>query len=250
MLTAVTRTHPGKVRTNNEDFALVDDALSALALADGMGGHQAGEVASHLAIETLRAFLQESAAGGDAQWPFATDPALPRSTNRLRVAVALANRQVFRTSEERPECSGMGTTLTAALVEGAHLTFANVGDSRLYLYRDGALEQITRDDSLMGSLSDVVDAETLARHPMRHVLTNVVGRAAEIPIALGERALDNGDVLLLSSDGVHGPVPHAALQGLLQAEPDLDRAADLIVRTALEADGRDNITVVLARYNL
>jgi len=102
----------------------------------------------------------------------------------------------------------------------------------------------------MGSLSDVVDAETLARHPMRHVLTNVVGRAAEIPIALGERALDDGDVLLLSSDGVHGPVPHAALQGLLQAEPDLDRAADLIVRTALEADGRDNITVVLARYNL
>lgn len=251
MLTAVTKTDPGKIRSNNEDLALWDPELCVLAIADGMGGHNAGEVASRLAIETLHAFLRERAGDGrNAPWPIDVDAAAPLVTRLLRTAVTLANRQVFRTSEERPECAGMGTTITAAVVEGAHVTLASVGDSRLYVFRGSTLEQVTRDDTLMGALSDVagVDPEMLERHPMRHVLTNVLGRGTDVEMALSEIELADGHLLLLSSDGMHGAVPHDAIQAILGAEPDLERAADLLVRTALEADGRDNITLVLARY--
>ena len=252
MLTAVTKTNPGKVRKNNEDLALWDPEIAVLVLADGMGGHNAGEVASRLAIETLHAFLRSSAGGAEVQWPFGLDESAPLIANLLKTAVTLANREVYRSSEERQEFAGMGTTLTAAIVEGAHLTFASIGDSRLYVCSGhDELEQLTRDDSLMGALSGVegVDPAMLEHHPMRHMLTNVLGKAGEIQMTLGERELVDGDRLLLSSDGLHGALPHNAIQSILHAEPDIDRASDLLIKAALEADGRDNITVVLARYS-
>lgn len=238
MLTAVTRTHPGNVRTNNEDLALWDGSLGVVALADGMGGHNAGEVASKLGIETLQRSLAEAGSAGLA-------PA-----DRLRQAIAAANREIFRTSEEKAECAGMGTTLTAGILSDATLTFASVGDSRLYLLRGGELHQMTRDDSLMEALADVggLDAATLERHPMRHLLTNVLGRKVEVEMSVEEVALADGDVLLLSSDGMHGAVPHTTIQGILAGEPDVDRAAERLVNAALEADGKDNVTVVVARY--
>jgi PPM family protein phosphatase len=251
LLIVETATHPGPVRTNNEDLTFWDANLTALAIADGMGGHNAGEVASRLAIDSVQAFLASTAGDGAMRWPFGFDATASLAWNRLRTAFMLANREVFRTSEERPECAGMGTTLTAGLVAGSRLTFANVGDSRLYLFRGGTLRQLTRDDSLVGELSGVpgVDPSTLERHPMRHLLTNVLGRHAEIDLALDETELADGDTLRLSTDGLHGVVRNELIAETLQRQTDLKHAADALIQAALDAQGRDNISVVLARYS-
>jgi protein phosphatase len=238
MWTAVTKTHTGNVRANNEDLALWDSGLGALVIADGMGGHNAGEVASRLAVEALYKTLQQTASLG------------MEAVDRLRKAVTQANREVFSTSNERPDCAGMGTTMTAALVEGERVTYASVGDSRLYTLRNGSLQQMTRDDSLIGSLMGVagIGPAELERHPMRNFLTSVVGRKAELDVTVEELTLADGQMLLLSTDGMHGVLPMESIAAILRTDPDLDRTAQLLITAALGANSKDNITVALARY--
>jgi PPM family protein phosphatase len=251
MLTVATESTPGKVRANNEDSLLWDQGLGLVAIADGMGGHNAGEVASRLAIEALQRFLKASSIDTTMQWPFGVDSTASPGTNRLRTGVRLANREVFRTAEERPECAGMGTTLTAALIEGAHVLFANVGDSRLYAYpAGGVFRQKTRDDSLMGMLAGApgVDVAALEDHPMKHLLTNVLGRKADLEIEVNEATLEDGEILLLCSDGMHGALSDDAMRAVLDAEPDLWQAAKRLVQAALDGGSRDNVSVVLAKY--
>jgi serine/threonine protein phosphatase PrpC len=250
MLSVCSATHPGRVRRINEDSAKWDPALSFLAIADGMGGHNAGEVASGQAIEAVSAFLQKSASNEDFTWPFGVNPAASLGANRLTTAAKVANLRVFRASEERPEYAGMGTTLVIALVEGAHVTFANVGDSRLYTMRDGVLQQLSRDDSwvMMLSREAGVDPRALHDHPMRNVLTNVVGARPDVDATIGEFDLSEGQLILLCTDGLHGGVPDDQMAAILQTEIDLQRAADTLVQMAVTQDGRDNVTVILARY--
>jgi serine/threonine protein phosphatase PrpC len=251
MLTVATESTPGKVRANNEDSLVWDQGLGLVAVADGMGGHNAGEVASRLAVEALQKFLTASADGATVAWPFGVDDAASTASNRLRTGVRLANREVFRSAEERPEWAGMGTTLTAALVDGGRVLFANVGDSRLYAYPPGgAFRQKTRDDSLMGMLADApgVDIAALEDHPLKHLLTNVLGRKADLEIEVNETTLEEGEVLLLCSDGMHGSLSDDAMRAVLDAEPDLQQAARRLVQAALDAGSRDNVTVVLAKY--
>jgi PPM family protein phosphatase len=147
MLTVVTRTHPGTVRAINEDASMWEPDIATVAVADGMGGHNAGEVASQLALESIRSFLTKSAAGDDFTWPFGFSPKLSYAANRLMTAIKVANRRVFRASEERAEYTGMGTTVVAAIVEGSRLSFAGVGDSRIYSFDGRTLRQMTKDDS-------------------------------------------------------------------------------------------------------
>ncbi len=250
MLSVCASTHPGAVRTINEDAALWDPELSFLAVADGMGGHNAGEVAARLAIDSVSAFLQKSTANQDFTWPFGVNPTLSFSANRVTTAVQVANRRVFRASEERAEYTGMGTTLVLALAEDAHVTFANVGDSRLYTMRDAQLVQLSRDDSWVTMLAHELglDPGSLHDHAMRHVLTNVVGARPELEVALGEFDLEDGQLILLCTDGVHGGVPDDQLAAILAASVDLQRTADEVVETAVRQDGRDNATLILARY--
>src|SRR5947208_3442089 len=143
MLTVSYRTHPGAVRPINEDSVAWEPDLSFVAIADGMGGHNAGEVASKLAIDTVRGFLQKSASSNDFTWPFGVDPALSFAANRLMTAMKIANRRVFRVAEERAEYGGMGTTLVAGIVDGNKLTFANVGDSRIYSFTSSEFRQLS-----------------------------------------------------------------------------------------------------------
>jgi PPM family protein phosphatase len=250
MLSVCTSTHPGTVRTINEDSATWDPVLSFLVVADGMGGHNAGEVASGQTIEAVASFLQKSASTDDFTWPFGVNPEASFGANRLTTAAKVANRRVFRASEERSEYTGMGTTLVIALVEGAHVTFANVGDSRLYTMRDGVLQQLSRDDSwvMMLSREAGVDPSALHDHPMRNVLTNVVGARPDVDVTIGEFDLAEGQLILLCTDGLHGGVSDEQMAAILQAETDLQRAADTLVQTAVTQDGRDNVTVMLARY--
>ncbi len=252
MLKACSVSHVGTVRTINEDSVLIDPAHAFFVVADGMGGHNAGEVASALAVEAVGAFLQKSASGEDFTWPFGVNPDQSFAANRLLTAVKVANRRVFRASEERTEYIGMGTTLVVALVEGAHVTFANVGDSRLYTLSGTTLLQRSRDDSwvMMLSRESGIDPAALHDHPMRNILTNVVGARPEVDVAVGEFDLADGELMLLCTDGLHNGVPDDQMAAILaSAGDDLQQAADMLVLTAVEQDGSDNVSVVIARYS-
>jgi PPM family protein phosphatase len=248
MLTVETRTNPGP-RPTNEDCVLWDPELKLLAIADGMGGHNAGEVASRVAIDAAQEFLRKSI-DPEATLVYGANPALSPTENRLLNAVKVANRQIFTTGQEHAEYNGMGTTVVMALVEGRHLTFASVGDSRLYSLVGSTLRQLTRDDSWVAMLSEEtgVDAATLKKHPMHHVLTNVVGARIELDVTVHDLDLEDGQTLMMCTDGLHGVIGDDVIQQTLQEEPDLGKAADRLIQTALDSNGRDNVTVLLARY--
>ena len=155
MLKVCSRTHPGSVRAINEDFALWDPDLGLIVVADGMGGHNAGEVASRLAVDTLQTFLKQSAAADKITWPFGVDRRLSFEANRLSTAVKVANSRVRRAADERADYAGMGTTLVAAVVAGSRATYTGVGDSRIYAWRGDELQQLTADDSWIGMLQEL-----------------------------------------------------------------------------------------------
>jgi serine/threonine protein phosphatase PrpC len=250
MLTVCSRTHPGSVRTINEDVAFSDPNLGLLVVADGMGGHNAGEVASRLAVESLRSFMAQSADGGGAGWPLGFDHALSPAANRLKTAVRIANMRVHRASAERPDYNGMGTTIVAASVNASHVAYAGVGDSRIYAWRDARLEQLTADDSWIAMLQqEGLPPRQLERHPMRHVLTNVIGARADVDVKVREFTLTDGETLVLCTDGLHGAVPDSLIASTLNGQPDLEHAADTLVQTAVARDGSDNVTILLARYS-
>jgi protein phosphatase len=215
-----------------------------------MGGHQAGEVASRMAVDTVQSFLESSRGDHDLTWPFGFDPAISMNANRLVTAVRLANRKVFQAGEDKPDLAGMGTTIVVALVDGATLTFCGVGDSRIYLLSGTTLQQITHDDSWVATVlarDPEFDRSQLAHHPMRHVLTNVLGAREDTEVEVGERALKKGEQLLLCSDGLYGGLDDAAMQILLSSPGGLTDLGDRLVATSLERGGTDNITVVLVR---
>lgn len=250
MVIAHARTHPGP-RATNEDCVLWDPDLSLLAIADGMGGHNAGEVAARCAIDASQEFLRNSLVTDDMTWPFGLDPSLSLTANRLITAVKVANRQIFRSAQEHAEYNGMGTTVVMAIIDARRLTFTSVGDSRLYMLEGTELRQLTRDDSWVMMLSEEtgVDASAFKKHPMHHVLTSVVGARLELDVAVHELDLRDGQTLMMCTDGLHGAVPDDVIQQTLRDEPDLARAADRLVETALERQSRDNVTVLLARYS-
>lgn len=251
MLTAHGITHPGLVRKTNEDAFLVEPELGLFVVADGMGGHNAGEVASSLAIEAIRGFLARSANGRDFTWPYGINPALSFHGNRLMTAVKLANRRVFKAGESRDDYAGLGTTVVVALIDDGQLSLSGVGDSRIYSFSQGRLEQLTQDDSWTATVlgrEAARDPSALAANPMRHVLTNAIGAREEIEMEVSERALVSGETLLLCSDGMHNSIDDETLATHLASEAAVDAVAGGLVRLALERDGRDNITALVVRW--
>lgn len=251
MLKVCSRTHPGSVRAINEDFALWDPDLGLIVVADGMGGHNAGEVASRLAVDTLQTFLKQSAAADKITWPFGVDRRLSFEANRLSTAVKMANSRVRRAADERADYAGMGTTLVAAVVAGSRATYTGVGDSRIYAWRGDELQQLTADDSWIGMLQKEsgLGPAAFVRHPMRHVLTSVIGVRAEVTVNVQDLSLADGHTLVLCTDGLHGALPDHLIASTLGAEPDLQRAADRLVEMAVASDGSDNVTIMLARHS-
>jgi protein phosphatase len=250
MLAVSARTHAGAVRPMNEDCVMWEPALSLIVVADGMGGHNAGEVASRIALDTIRLFLDKSAEDHDCTWPFGVNPSRSLDTNRLATAVQLANRRVFRDAEQRVEYTGMGTTVVAALVSGAKVIYVNVGDSRLYRVDPDRLTQVSRDDSWAALLSreSALDETAILAHPMRHILTNVVGARPELELTVEEFDLQPGQTLLFCSDGLYTTLAEGDVHAIIAGQPDLDRATDALIQAALDAKCGDNVSVVLARY--
>lgn len=243
-------THPGRVRAGNEDAMFFDLSLGLFLVADGMGGHNAGEVASTLAVDAIRTFVQRSYDGDEITWPYGIDSALSFDANRLLTSVKLANRRVFKASESYDEYTGMGTTVVAALIDGARSAYAGVGDSRIYSYVKGTLAQVTSDDSWLATVlaeDPDADPETLATHPMRNVLTNVIGARDHTDVEIREHALQDGEMLLLCSDGLHGVLGDAAIRDILAQAPDV-RAAERLVDAALARNASDNVTALVVQY--
>ena len=240
----------GRVRKANEDAFACDQDLQLFVVADGMGGHNAGEVASRLAVDAIVAFIRQTAKDKDWSWPYGVDPTLSYDGNRLRTAIYLANRRVFRASEDREEYAGMGTTVVAALLTRDALIIGHAGDSRLYMLDPDGLHRLTQDDSwaatvLAQELGN--DEEAIARHPMRNVLTNVLGAREQTQIHLAEVPLRGGELLMLCSDGLHGSLSDDAIARILTENPDLSAAAKTLIDNALGNGSRDNVTVLLVR---
>jgi protein phosphatase len=251
LLRASAVTDAGPVRKTKEDSFVSDLGVKLFAVADGMGGHEAGEVASRLAIEALGGFIRRSSADSDFSWPYGLDGSLSYDGNRLRTAIHLANRRIFRTAESNDDYSGMGTTLVSVLVNAPRVAIGHVGDSRLYLLRDGVLEQVTQDDSWAATIlahDPRMKPSDLAHHPMRNVLTNVLGARDQVDVHLAERDLKPGDVLLLCSDGLHGVLEPDTLRRVLTDTNDVDAASRALVDAALDHGSRDNVTALVIRY--
>lgn len=246
MIQAHAATDTGPVRPVNEDAFLIDPGFGLYAVADGIGGHNAGEVASRLALEALGGFVRRSATDTDLSWPYGVLADLSYGANRLRTGIHLANRRVFRAAESQDDYTGMGTTMVAVLVDGGRrAALASVGDSRIYQWRAGEVTRLTVDDSWVEALrAQGLSGDELLRHPMRHVLTNVVGARDKVDVHVHELDLQPGDRLLLCSDGVHGPLDEAALARLL-GTGSVESAAAALVRAALERGGRDNATALV-----
>jgi len=252
MLEAFGQTDVGRRRKLNEDNVLVDLEIQLFAVCDGMGGHNAGEVASKLAIEAMLAFIRKSAGDEkDITWPYGLETDLSFEGNRLKTAIRLANKRVFKAADNREDYTGMGTTAVAALASGETLTIGSAGDSRCYLLRDGAIQQLTRDDSWVSAAwaEGILTAEEIERHPLKNVITKAVGAKDNIDIDIVEHKLAPGDVALLCSDGLHGMIHDERILELLTPMPSsLEEGARRLIEAANEAGGKDNVSVVLVRF--
>ena len=229
----VSRTHTGHQRATNEDAHL--ERAPVFVVADGMGGAQAGEVASQLAINHFAEGLPGGVDEGAEQ--------------RLTAAVRDANTEIHALSETDARRAGMGTTLTAAYVGPGEVSFAHVGDSRAYRLHGGELERITEDHSLVEELlrQGRLTEEEAEEHPQRSIITRALGPEAEVEVDTVTVPADDGDVFLICSDGLTSMVGEAAVAEIMRSAPDIATAADELVAAALEAGGRDNVTVVLFR---
>ncbi|MFC5471922.1 Stp1/IreP family PP2C-type Ser/Thr phosphatase [Cohnella suwonensis] len=237
----VLRSHVGKVRQVNEDKAWsgrLAGGLTVAIVADGMGGHRAGDVASAMAVDSLVQSLQ--AAGAKLT--------IANGAEALREMVSEANRTIYDTASLNDQYHNMGTTVVVALLDGNTGIIAHIGDSRAYRLRAGRLEQLTEDHTLVNELtkSGQISAEEAARHPRRNVLTRALGTDREVEADIGSIDWHAGDTLLLCSDGLSGLVEPADVSAAL-GEPggQLEHRAQRLVDLAMAAGGDDNITVVL-----
>jgi len=241
-------THVGRQRQHNEDSYLVADEAKLFLVADGMGGHAAGEIASRIAVDSISEFILHTKED-DGTWPHAYDEHYKRSTNRLMAAVRLANTRVLEAMRKDARLRGMGTTVVACLAEGDTLSVAHVGDSRAYMIRDNQLQRITNDHSWVfeqvqaGMLTEA-EAE---KHPLRNVITRALGGALQVNPDASEIEVKEGDLFLLCSDGLTGMVPEEQILKVVTEYGDLEKACQKLIDEANERGGLDNVTAILVK---
>ena len=243
-------TDVGLKRTQNEDAFLLLPEEHLYCVADGMGGHASGEVAARIAVEEMAEFFRLTGRDEEATWPFKEDRAHGYDENRLLTGVKLANLRIFERARSDERLKGMGTTLVAAYFPGRAALVGHVGDSRAYLYRQGALRQLTEDHSLLNDFlrTHQLSASEIDAFPHKNVIVRALGMKETVQVDLIRQDLEEGDVLLLCCDGLSGMVPDARIAEVLRASHgDLKLAARTLVDAANEACGVDNITCVLVQ---
>ncbi|MBS1219843.1 MAG: serine/threonine protein phosphatase [Proteobacteria bacterium] len=244
VIEVATATHPGMVRSHNEDSIAADAGLGLAVLADGMGGYNAGEVASGIAVAMVSSELKKALA--------AVNGALDTATAERLVGehAMRANNAIFQAAQGQSQYSGMGTTLVVALWHDNALVVGHIGDSRLYRFRDGKLEQLTRDHSL---LQEQIDSGLITKEQARHsqnknLVTRAVGIDPEVEAEVHSYPVQIGDIYLLCSDGLNDMVTDEAMElTLASLQANLPLAAEQLVQQANDNGGRDNVSVILAR---
>ncbi len=252
MISALGTTDIGKKRQRNEDAFVVNLDIHLYVVADGMGGHNAGDVASSTAAKTIEGFIQLSHEERELTWPFGIDPKMSFDANRVRTALKLANHKIWQLADSHQEYTGMGTTVVAAVVTGDVAAVASVGDSRAYLWRENEIKLLTRDDVWLNEtwVRRAFTEEQLQRIPLKNVLSKAVGSKEDIEFPVQEVQLAEGDVILMCSDGLHGLVTAEQMTAVLKEKyGDLAGICQDLTRLANEAGGKDNITCVVLKYN-
>ncbi|HJN44339.1 MAG: hypothetical protein CL477_04420 [Acidobacteria bacterium] len=247
-VSSASATDTGLRRSTNEDRFSVREDLGLFVVADGMGGHAAGEVASQAAVEGIVAFVEATVAmSADQTWPIPFDPEQSVNANRLRAGFRMGNRQLASQIASASELKGMATTAVAVLIDGLAATLAHVGDSRAYRMRDGQLERLTRDHSWVEEQIRVgVLSESAARqHPWRNIVTRALSGTEELEVDTQEVQLKPGDRLLLCSDGVFTVLNDDQISDVLGRDGDLNALCQALIQGANDGGGPDNVTAVV-----
>ncbi len=242
--------HAGRQREENEDAfgSFVDARL--FIVADGMGGHNAGEVASVMAVDALETFFRSYHADPRQPWPHAVDTELSLGANLLRVGIKVANDKIRTAAKQDRAKNRMGTTIVALAVGDAQLTIAHAGDSRAYRLRGAEIRRLTRDHSIVEEMIAArpeMTEEEIATFAHRNVVTRSLGSKEEIEPTVLVEALEPGDLFLVCSDGLWGSVPDPKMKSIVSSTTDIEAACQLLIDAANEAGGPDNITAVLVR---
>ncbi len=247
---AAGRTEVGCVRKHNEDNFLMEPDLGLYVVADGLGGHAAGEVASQIVVEKVGQFITHTVER-DKTWPVEYDTALPYDGNRLKAALLLADQGILNDIRSNPERESMGSTVVACLVNADTVTLVHVGDSRAYLLNGDGIQQVTRDHSWVAEqvANGILTPDEARRHPFRNVITQALGNGGELDISVREIQVKELDRILLCSDGLSGMVQDGEIWEIVQNAPDMEEAAGRLIAKAMGNGGEDNITVVIVAFD-
>jgi serine/threonine protein phosphatase PrpC len=242
------KTDIGLVRAHNEDSLLVPKEMALAVVSDGMGGHAAGDVASRITVETIDRFYRDTARSGPQTWPFKL-PSLEVEKQRMSVAVQLANSNVFETAASDGSKKGMGCTVDAIYFCQGRFFIGHVGDSRVYRIRDGRIQMLTEDHSL---LNDYLRMKELSgdegfHFPQKNVVVRAIGLAEQVHVDVIADAFKTGDLFLMCSDGLCGMLDDKVMLEIATARDSLDSGCNELVKAANDAGGNDNITAILIR---
>jgi protein phosphatase len=247
---AAAKSDVGRRRLGNEDSYCLAPELGLFVVADGMGGHAAGEVASRLAVDTIQEWMAKYLSGADAATSGMPVPSCSREANFLLSSIRLANRAIYDTARDRREYAGMGTTVVSVLAVNDQVALGHVGDSRIYRVRDGGIVQLSRDHSLV---QQQVDRGIIARgeeqeSQYRHVITRALGIMESVEVELAEQPVLPGDLLLLCSDGLSDLLEDEEMLSVIREHgDDLEKACQALVDRANYKGGDDNVTALLIR---
>jgi protein phosphatase len=238
----------GRKREHNEDSFIIVDEDSLFVVADGMGGHAAGEVASRIAVNAIADFIASTRRDAEITWPYEYDTKLSVASNRLKTSIRIANQKIIDTIAQRRDLEGMGTTLVSVLLSDVTACVAHVGDSRSYHVRGDVLTQITGDHSWVNEQIKLgfLSKEDAGRHPFRNVVTRALGSKEDVQVDLVEQPLEPGDTILLCSDGLNTMIDDQAIrQTLIEAKTDMQQATRSLIEQANANGGEDNVTAVI-----
>jgi PPM family protein phosphatase len=236
----------GLTRAHNEDYFEIDPQHRLYVVADGMGGHSHGEVASQIAVNTIRDFIAKTA-DKDTTWPFGMDARLERHSNLLKMAVRKAHDEVLREISRDGSLYGMGTTVVGLLLAGHTAAVAHVGDSRAYRLRAGRLEQLTQDHTWVNEqvVAGFLSKEQARSHPLKNVVTRALGGESDVLVDVRELPVQSGDLFLLCSDGLTGMLSDSDIRDRLASGRSLHEICRTLINDSNARGGIDNVTVVL-----
>jgi protein phosphatase len=241
----------GRKRSANEDSYYADGDLNLFVVADGMGGHAAGEVASKVAVESIQDFVRNTSNDKDITWPYEFDETLSMAGNRIKSAIQTAHAKVLEVTSQKKEYQGMATTVVSILVENSKAQVAHVGDSRAYLVREGKLIQLTSDHSWVNEQlrTGAITSQQARNHPYRNIVTRALGGPNPVDVDVTEEEMQNGDIILLCSDGLNTMISDDQILEIISGnQDDLDKACQELINTANQNGGEDNVTAILVKY--